>query len=242
MSTTVCAGVICMPGGSGKSTLCKKYPNIMYDIDDIWDSKQSVESEMTKQWLEAKENNEESERMKLENKCVLYKAQKCRQLHQTLDLQNRVILAQSHQQAQIILNGRNVEARDHWNALSKDYVDLENNFVTNKELHLYPSNELHSINLTKRNDPQWIIDMCKAQKLQLQSFGKYNSKYNRIECKSHQEIQEEVLNFCRCHIRNDHISLINILQSQYRFIPVSICFELTKVIQKYLSQIGGTLS
>ena len=236
--SNICFGVICMPGGSGKSTLCKKYPNILFDIDDIWDSNGSIESEMTKQWLEAKEENDDSERAKLENKCVLYKAQKYRELYQTHNLQKKVVLAQSHQQAQILLNNRQFEPRNNWNTLSKDFVDFEIKFVdTNKEIHLYPSDELHLNNLMSRKDPQWIIEMCIAQKKQLQSFGMHgNNTFIQIECGSHSEIEFKVLEFCRLSIENYYMLLVNILQDQYNFIPILMCFDIVKIMQLYLCQ------
>ena len=69
--SAICAGVICMPGGSGKSTLCRKYSSILFDIDDIWDSNESIESEMTKEWLEAKENENASENENREYLCFI---------------------------------------------------------------------------------------------------------------------------------------------------------------------------
>ena len=57
--------------------------------------------------------------------------------------------------------------------MSKEIVDFEIEFDTNKELHLYPSDELHMNNLRNRKDPQWIINMCVAQKKQLLSYGTF---------------------------------------------------------------------
>ena len=38
-----CVAVACLPGGSGKTTICQKYSNILYDIDDIWDVNGEIE-------------------------------------------------------------------------------------------------------------------------------------------------------------------------------------------------------
>ena len=95
--------IFVIPGGGGKTTLCKNYDNFI-DIDDFWDANGQIESKMIKEFKEAQDNNNNKIIQKLIKDCMNYKAIK---LKDCLNKNDVVILVQSVEQANIISNDKN---------------------------------------------------------------------------------------------------------------------------------------
>ena len=201
-----CLGVICMPGGSGKSFLANKYPNKFFDIDGVWNNDGNIESRMINEWMEAKQNNDTKTVILKQNECVLYKAIKCRQ---NINQINKIVLAQSHEQAQILLYNRTFIPKNNYEILSNNEIFSEQQCInTGNELHLIPNNDFHLKCLKNRNDPQWIIDLCQYQLNQLKCYNKY------ITFNNFNESTNMCLKFYDdCYDNNKlfHIHIINLL-------------------------------
>ncbi len=162
--------ILVIPGGGGKSTLSKTFGFI--DIDSFWDPNGIEENEMIKNWKEALENKDKNLINFYIDKCVLFKAEKCKFL---LELENAIILVQSLKQAEILTNNKN-----------NIYC-----FV--------PSENLHNINMNRRQDSDYVREICKKQRNNIINSG--NSYY---EYENHQiliELIKEKIKLSSIHNR-----------------------------------------
>jgi len=144
--------ILVIPGGGGKSTLSKTFGFI--DIDSFWDPNGLEENELINNRKEALENKDQNLINFYINKCVLFKAKKCKFL---LEQENAIILVQSLKQAEILTNNKN-----------NIYC-----FV--------PSENLHNINMDRRQDSDYVKEICKKQRYDIVNSGYRYFEYNNYE-------------------------------------------------------------
>ena len=135
--------IFVIPGGGGKTTLCKNYNNFI-DIDDFWDANGKIESEMIKEFKRAQEKNNHEIIQKLIKDCMNYKAIK---LKNHLNKNNVIILVQSVEQANIIFNDKN------------------NIFC------FVPDKEFHELTMEKRKDNDFVKEVCRKQREDIINSG-----------------------------------------------------------------------
>ena len=145
--------IFIIPGGGGKTTLSKKYNNFI-DIDDYWNINEEIESKMIKDFKEAQINKNEEQVQKLIKDCMNYKALK---LKNCINKNNDVILVQSLEQANII-------------------TDNKNNIYC-----FVPNEEFHEMTMEKRNDSNFVKDVCRKQRKDIIESGWKYKGYNSFK-------------------------------------------------------------